>query len=446
MKKYAAMMLMTLCAWSTGAQAETWTLRQCIDYALDNNITINKNRINEETGESSLSQYKSQLWPSLNFSTSQNMTYRPLQETAEVRTVDGQVVGSSSKVTGSSSYSLSMNWTIWDGGVNYKNVKNQKLSNSIAEQTTEASEKSIQEQITQYYVQILYSKEAKKVNERLAETANSQWERGKEMQVQGQLARAEVVQLEAQKAAADYNVVASETQIANFKRQLKRLLQLDLNTEFDVAGEVPDDETAMALIPSAQEVYAEAIATRPEIKGAELSVEQANLQYDIARRGYYPTISLGASVGDSHNTASTETVGSQLRANFAASAGLNISVPLWDQRRTITSKEKARLQITTANLDLEDKKKTLSSTVEQYWLNATSNQKKFASAQTKVKSQTESYQLVDEQFRNGLKNVVDVLEARDNMLSAEQDKLESKYNTILNNALLNFYKGQVINL
>lgn len=446
MKKYAAMMLMTLCAWSTGAQAETWTLRQCIDYALDNNITINKNRINEETGESSLSQYKSQLWPSLNFSTSQNMTYRPLQETAEVRTVDGQVVGSSSKVTGSSSYNLSMNWTIWDGGVNYKNVKNQKLSNSIAEQTTETSEKTIQEQITQYYVQILYSKEAKKVNERLAETANSQWERGKEMQAQGQLARAEVVQLEAQKAAADYNVVASETQIANFKRQLKRLLQLDLNTEFDVESEVPDDETAMALIPSAQEVYAEALATRPEIKGAELSVEQANLQYDIARRGYYPTISLGASVGDSHNTASTQTVGSQLRANFAASAGLNISVPLWDQRRTMTSKEKARHQITIANLDLEDKKKTLSSTIEQYWLNATSNQKKFVSAQTKARSQAESYKLVDEQFRSGLKNVVDVLEARDNMLSAEQDKLESKYNTIFNNALLKFYKGEEINL
>ena len=446
MKKDAAMMLMTLCAWNTAALAETWTLRQCLDYALDNNITINKNRIAENTSESSLAQYKSQLWPSLNFSTAQNVAYRPLQRDTEIRTVDGQVVGSSNKVTGSSNYNLSMNWTIWDGGVNYKNVKNQKLSTEIAEQTTETSEKTIQEQITQFYVQILFAKEAKKVNERLAETANSQWERGKEMHEQGQLARAEVVQLEAQKAAADYNVVASETQIANYKRQLKRLLQLDLNTEFDVESEVPDDEAAMMMIPSAQDVYTKAIGTRPEIKGAELTLEQAHVQYDIARRGHFPTISLGASMGGSHNTASTQSVGEQLRANFSMSAGLNISVPIWDQRRTITSKEKARNQITVATLDLEDKKKTLSSSIEQFWLNATSNQKKFVSAQTKVKSQAESYKLVDEQFRHGLKNVVDVLEARDNMLSAERDKLESKYNTILNNVLLNFYQGEVIDL
>ena len=112
MKKYAAMMLMTLCAWNTAALAETWTLRQCLDYALDNNITINKNRIAENTSESSLAQYKSQLWPSLNFSTAQNVAYRPLQRDTEIRTVDGQVVGSSNKVTGSSNYNLSMNWTI----------------------------------------------------------------------------------------------------------------------------------------------------------------------------------------------------------------------------------------------------------------------------------------------------------------------------------------------
>lgn len=446
MKKYAAMAVGLLCAWSTQAKAETWNLQQCLDYALENNITINKNRVAEETGESSLTQYKSQLWPSLTFSTSQNMTYRPLQQTAEARTVDGQVTASANKVVGNGSYNLSMNWTIWDGGVNYKNVEKQKVSNKIAVQTTEASEVSIQEQITQLYVQILFAKEAKKVNERLAGTANTQWERGKEMQQQGQMARADVVQLEAQKAAADYNVVASETQIANYKRQLKRLLQLDMNTEFDVESEVPDDDAAMVVIPSAQEVYAEALATRPEIKGAELTVEQAQLQYDIARRGYFPTISLGASVGDSHNTATTQSYGDQLRNNFAMNAGLNISVPLWDQRRTSTAKEKARYQITTANLDLEDKKKTLSSNIEQFWLNATSNQQKFVSAQTKVKSQAESYELVDEQFRNGLKNVVDVLEARDQMLTAERDKLESKYNTILNVALLRFYKGEFIGL
>ena len=436
-------MLSALCPMT---MAETWSLRQCIDYALENNITINKNRVAQESGESELSQYKSQLWPSLNFSTAQNVTYRPLQDDTNVRSVNGEVTTSSNKVVGSGSYNLSMNWTLWNGGINRKNIRNQEITNKIASQTTETSEKNIQEQITQLYVQILYSKEATKVNERLAETAKAQWERGKEMQQQGQMAKAEVVQLEAQNAAAEYNVVASRTQTANFQRQLKKLLQLDMDADFDVEGDIPTDDAAMAIIPSAQEIYAEALATRPEIRSAELSVEQADLQYDIARRGYYPTISLSANVGDSHNSASSISVGDQLKSNLSGSAGVNISVPLWDQRKTITSKEKAKYQITTARLELEDQKKTLSSTIEQYWLNATSNQQKFVSAQAKVRSQRESYRLVDEQFRNGLKNVVDVLEARDNMLSAEQDKLESKYNTILNNALLKFYGGEVIEL
>ena len=175
-------------------------------------------------------------------------------------------------------------------------------------------------------------------------------------------------------------------------------------------------------------------------------MEQAELAYNIAKRGFYPTISVSANVGDSHNTANDNSVGDQLRTNLAGSAGVNISVPLWDQRKTKTAKEKARQQMTTARLDLSDKRQTLSSSIEQFWLNATSNQQRFVSAQAKLKSQEESYRLVDEQFHNGLKNVVDVLEARDNMLSAEQTKLESKYNTILNSALLRFYMGEDIDL
>lgn len=440
---FATILALNLCL---TANSKTWTLQQCLDYALEHNITIAKNRIAQEAGESTLSEYKSQLWPSLTFGTSQNMTYRPLQKVESVRSVDGEVTSSANKVTGSGSYNLSMNWMLWDGGVNRQNIKRQRIANRIAEQTTAVSELNVQEQITQSYVQILYSKEAESVNLRLAETAKAQWERGKEMQEQGQMSRADVVQLEAQKAAADYNVVQSRTQTANYKRQLKKLLQLDLSEEFDVDSPVPADGAALDDIPTAQEVYAEAIATRPEIRSAELNVEQADMQYDIARRGHYPSISLNAGVGDSHNSASQSSVGTQLRANFAATAGLNISVPLWDQRKTITAKEKAKQQKVTARLDLQDKKNDLSSTIEQYWLNATNNQQRFVSAQTKVESQTECYRLVDEQFKAGLKNVVDVLEARDQMLSAEQDKLESKYNTILNNALLKFYMGENITL
>jgi outer membrane protein len=99
-----------------------------------------------------------------------------------------------------------------------------------------------------------------------------------------------------------------------------------------------------------------------------------------------------------------------------------------------------------SQLDLEDKKKSLSSTIEQFWINATSAQVRFASAKAKCKSQEASYALVNEQFQNGLKSVVDVLQSRDNILAAEQDKLQSKYTLLLNIQMLKFYQGEELDL
>ena len=426
-----------------GAQA--WTLDECIKYALQNNVAINKNRVTEETGKATLKQNQAALWPSVSFSTGHNMTYRPMEE-GTARSDGGEVVVSSNKVTYNGSYGINMNWTVWNGGVNYKNVEQQKLQNEISRLTTEASELTIQEQIVQLYVQIMYTREAVKVNEELLKVAEAQYNRGVQMQKQGQMARADVIQLEAQLQNARYDIVNSETQVSNFKRQLKSLLQLDINSDFDVTGDIPGDERPLELIPAAGAVYAHALTARPEIESAQKSIENAELQYDIAKRGYYPTVSVNASVSDAHNSNSAFTYGEQFKNNLGLGAGVSVSVPIWDARKTRTAKEKALLQKQSAELDLQDRKNALSSTIEQYWLNASNGQQKFVAADTKAKSQNESYMLTDQQFRNGLKNVVDVLQSRSLVLQAAQDKLQSKYTTLLNMQLLKFYMGERLDL
>lgn len=430
---------------SIGAMAEPWTLRDCIQYALQNNISVRKNRISEESGKASLTQSKSALWPSLSFSTNHGVSYRPGQESDAIRPVEGELV-TTPNTSWNSSYGINMNWTVWNGGVNHKNVEAQEVSNEISRLATETSELSIQEQIVQLYVQIMYTREAVKVNQKLMETAKQQYDRGTIMHKEGQMSQADLVQLEAQYASAQYDVVNIGSQLQNFVRQLKSLLQLDMNVDFQVTGEIPSDELVMEEIPSAESVYEQALLTRPEIRGAEKSIESAELQYNIAKRGYYPSIGINAGISDSHNSGSQSDVGKQLKNNLNMSASVSLSVPIWDQRRTSTNKQKALLQKTTAQLDLEDKKNNLSSTIEQFWLNAVTGQNRFVMAKTKCKSQEASYALVNEQFNNGLKNVVDVLQSRDNILSAEQDKLQSKYTFLLNIQLLKFYKGEELNL
>ena len=428
------------------AKAQTaWNLQQCIDYALTNNIQIQKNRISEQQGEVALWQDKGALFPSLSFSTSHTMGYRPFEEGTNI-VQNGQVTNTKNKVTYQGSYGLNARWTVWNGGVNQKNIEKQKVQNEITRLNTEQSELTIQEQIAQLYVQIMYTKEAVQVNEKLQKTAQSQYERGVEMMNQGQMAKADVVQLEAQLSSARYDVTSSQTQLLNYKRQLKALLELDLNTEFDVSGQIPTDEQVLALIPSAQEAYAKALESRPEIKSAQLAIDAANMHVDIAKRGYYPSISVSASLGDSHYSASRNDVGKQMKDNLNLSAGVTVSVPIFDNRSNRSSVKSARLEQANSKLDLQDKKNSLSSTIEQYWINANSNQQNFLAARDRVKSQEASYELLNEQFQNGLKNTVEVLQGRDNVISAEQDLLQSKYTTLLNVQLLKFYTGEQIAL
>ena len=334
----------------------------------------------------------------------------------------------------------------WDGGANYKNVKAQKLQNQISALTTQTTANSIQEQITQLYIQILYSKDALEVNRSMAETAQSQHERGKEMFEQGQISKADLTQLESQAASAEYDCVATQTQIANYTRQLKELLEITDGRKFDIQGIRTADDVATQIIPNVGEVYQAALNSRPEIQSGRLNVDAAELDIDIAKAGYYPSISITAGIGDSHYSGSRESAGEQMKQNLNASAGVTLSIPIFDNKRNKTNLKKAKLTKMDSELQLQDQQKQLYSTIEEYWLNAYNNQQQYVASLAQLKSAQSSYELLDEQFKNGLKNIVELMNGRDELMSAQQNKLQSQYNTLLHIQLLKFYKGESINL
>ncbi len=444
LRKWMMAVVVLLMAGAKGA-AQQWTLEQCINHALEHNIQIRQARVQQQQGDVSLWQARGQLFPNLNFSTSHSLGYRPFEQSTQM-VHDGQVTTSDNKTTYSGSYGLSTNVTLWNGGVNYKNIEAQKLQNRLTELSTEQNELSIQEQIATLYVQILYSREAVEVNRRMEQTARSQYERARVMQEQGQMSPADVKQMEAQWRSAEYDIVNGETALADYKRQLKSLLQLPMEQDFDVAPRVPSDEQVMAPLPSKEGTLAAALQSRPEIRSAELGIDVADLQLDIARRGFLPTVSVGASLGDNHFSASANPYGEQLKRNLNLSAGVTVSVPIFDNRHNRAAVRKARLGRLDSRLDLQDRRLALSSTIERLWLDANSNLQKFVAARTQTESRQESYALLDEQFAAGLKNVVEVQEGRDQLLQAKQNELQSKYNALLNRQLLAFYTGQPMTL
>ena len=308
--------------------------------------------------------------------------------------------------------------------------------------STDEAVNSIQEKIAQLYVKILYMTEAIEVHRQSLETSKKNEERGQTMVEVGKMSKADLAQLTAQRSTDEYNIVEAESNLADFKLQLKQLLEITSTDAFEIAIPHTTDEQALAEIPSLAAVYEAALALRPEIKNSKLGIESSGLQVKIARAGWLPTVSMTGGLGASTNSMSSNSWGSQMKTNFDASAGVSVSIPIIDGRKAKTAVNSARISLEQAQLELQDKQKQLYSTIEGFWLDAQNNQQKFRTALTTVESEQASYDLLSEQFQLGLKNIVELMTGKDKLLQAQQNKLQSKYITILAMQLLKFYQGE----
>lgn len=426
-----------------GSRAQkAWTLEDCINYAKEHNITLQKALLQKKSAEEDVKSSQAALLPSLSASTNQSIGYRPWQDNGTTTVTNGQVNTKVNKSYYNGNYGLNASWTVWNGNKNRNTLRQNRLSAEQAGLEAEVTANSIQEQIAQLYVQILYLTEAVKVSEQSLETSKKNEERGKEMVEVGKMSKADLAQLSAQRASDEYNIVESRANISKYKLQLKQLLELDGTQEFDVALTDISDEQALSQVPALQTVYNEALTTRPEIRSSELSVKSSNLSIAMAKAGWLPTLNMTAGLGTSTNSLSNNAWGSQLKTNFDASAGFTVSIPIFDQRQTKTSVNKARIQRMQAQLDLQDRQKELYQTIEGYWLDAETNQAKLRSAIATEESEQQSYDLLQEQFQLGLKNIVELMTGKDRLLTAQQNRLQSKYQTVLAQQMLKFYSGK----
>lgn len=439
-KSTACLAVLLMLAMSTECQAKQWSLKDCIDYALTNNIQLQKAKIQELTALEDVKQSQAALLPSLNLSTSQNVNYTPWPQQGRATVADGYVQSSVDKVYYNGSYSLSGNWTVWNGNKNRNNVKLNKMAAEQARLDSATTANNVLEQIAQLYVQILYSNEAIAVTKESLKTSQTNEQRGKTMVEVGKMSKADLAQLTAQRAQDEYAIVEAESNLRNYKRQLKELLQITSDEEFDVAVPSTTDDMALEAVPALNDVYAASLEQRPEIKNAKLGIESSDLGIKVAKAGRMPTVSLNAGVMTSTSSMSDNAWGTQMKNNFSLGGGVTVSIPLFDNRQTKTAINKAKLQKQSYLLDLQDKQTTLYSTIENYWLQAVTNQNKFKAARVSTESAQASYELLSEQFKQGLKNTVELMTGKTNLLQAQQNELQSKYLAILNLNMLEFYQ------
>ncbi|WP_302544601.1 TolC family protein [Coprobacter fastidiosus] len=431
---------------SAQEKPQEWTLKNCIDYALTQNIQLKKSKIALESSQVDSKSARAKLFPSLSFGSTQQYINTPFPEG---NSLDNYVVtGSkgSSKNSYTGNYSLRSSMTLYNGGKLRNNIKSSKLQEQVQQYSVEAEIDNIETSITESFLQILYAQESVKINEETVALSKLQCERGKALLEAGSISQSDHAQLESQYSSDKYQLVLSQTTLESNIQTLKQLLEMDMTETLSISTPILEAHDVLTPLPGKEEVYQSALNFIPSIQSGKLGIDIAKLEHKNAKAGYYPTLDLSASVGTGHISGSDSNFGQQMKNKLNESIGLTLSIPIFSNRENKSAVEKAKLQISEAELEYLNAQKELQKTIEDIYLDATSSQAQYAAAIEQVKASKTSYNLAQEQFNLGMKNTVELLTEKNNFLSAQQEMLQAKYMAILNAQLLRFYQGKEITL
>ncbi|MCK5068685.1 MAG: TolC family protein [Bacteroidales bacterium] len=453
---------------------ETWSLEVCIQYAMENNIQIKQSVLNTEYNENLLKQSKLGQIPSLSGST--NYTYswgRALDETT-YRFSDNQQINS---------INLGLNsFTNLFNGLRVRNTILQNELNLLASyEDVEKVRNDISLNIAAAYLTIMFNKELESVTESQLEITGQQVERTLKMVDAGKLARGNFLELQAQYASEELNLVNAENQLAISLLNLQQILDLPIDTAFDVAIPELADPDEDPLVINALEVYRIAEQDMPEIKSAVLGLESAEKGLAIAKGGRSPQLYLSANFNTGYSdirqqvvglsppmqvpigvTAGGETVYTineqeipeygayaffeQMRDNTSTGVGLGLSIPIFNGWQVNANIDNARIMHKNAQLELQSKKLTLYATIQQAYADALAALKKFNATQQALVSMEESFKYTEKKFEVGLVNTVDYNISKNQLTATQSDLLQAKYDFIFRTKILNFYKGEPITL
>ena len=423
-----SLMVITITSLSAQEKPVQWNLTNCIDYALKNNIQIQKSKISLEQTTVATKQAKAQLFPNLSASVNQNLSNSPFL-------VDN---GTASSYSGN--YGINSSLMLFDGGKTSKNIRQQKLLEEIGQFNVQYSQKSIQFSILQSYLQILYAAESVNIDSATVEVSKFQFERGTSLLKAGSISKVDLAKLESQYSSDKYLLVAAKNALETRKLNLKQLLELTVADQLNIVLPTLNDVDILKPLPVLQSVYATSLNVMPQLKSGKLNMQVASLETEKAKTGYLPKINLNASVGTSNNSLSTYNFGKQLQNQFNEGIGVSVSIPIFTNRSTKSAVETSRLNEKTTQLSLQETEKSLLTEIESAYQDAVSAQSQYVAATEKVKALQTSYDLIEQQFNLGLKNTLELLTEKNNLLSAKQSMIQAKYLSIMNVQMLNIYQ------
>jgi outer membrane protein len=409
----------------------TWTLDKCIEYAYSRNVTVRKSELTNQRYDLYASQAKAQRFPSVSASASQNFNWTK------------STTGSESGLTGSngSNFSVNSGVTIFNGSRLTNQILQAELDIESGRYSLETTKESISISILNAYLQILYAEEQVKNSEKQIEATAEQLRLAGERLLLKGISQADYAQIKSQLANEKLTLANSQSQLAIAKVSLMQLMELPVTDNFEISHPDLSESLNQNRMPDVKTVYEAALKMKPQVKNAEVNKEIAALDEKIAKAGWYPTLSASAGIGTNYSSLGADPYFDQINNSISPSAGFSLSIPIYQRNQVKTNVSVAKIGYQDAELSEINTKNELRKNIEQACLDVTSAQTEYEASLESYNATLESSRLSDEKFSQGMINSIDYLVSKTNLIVAESQLLQSKFNLIFSYKVLDFYSG-----
>ena len=471
--------LLALTCFSFFAQAqsplpEVWTLEECVQHALDNNITVQQAARQAEIAKNNLQSSQFDYLPNLNFSSNYFWNFG-----LNIDPVTNQI---SQQTRQTANFNVSSNWLIYNGGQKYNAIAQNRLGLKASQLDYQQARNDISIQVASTFLNIILNKEIALIAQEQQRISQLQVNRTAKLVEAGSLARGELLLLEAQLARDKQNAIATENVVIMTRLALANLLQLENPDDFDIG--IPNlaipDPTILSR-PAAS-VYTAALETQPNVRAAELREMASEEAVDVAQSGYLPTLSMIAQMGTNYSDQIPNVVGStdqfipigqvvgtgdlvttlvpqtipeldgvkpfsnQFNDNLNEVVGINLQIPIFNRFAVKNAVQNAKINADIARLSAEQEKINLRQTVYQSHADAKAAYLQYQASQKTVEANQEAFDYARKRFEVGAINQVDFETAKNNLAAAQSQAAQSKYDYILRIKVLEFYLTNVVKL
>jgi outer membrane protein len=452
-----------------------WTLEDCINYAMENNLQVKKQELNTEIYENNLLTSKISLLPSVNGGINQNFTFG--------RSIDPFTNEFSSDNVSSSNVSVSSSLTIFNGLKQYNSIKKNEFDLKASLMDLETIKNNISLNIVSAFLNILYARESVEITKEQTEITQQQLERTKILVEAGSLSMQSQLEMEAQLANEELSLVSAENQLAMANLVLIQLLELKEVIGFDIiAPEIKNIISEPIMIP-VSEIYSQALESMPEIESAEWRLKSSEKSLAIAKGGRSPILAVSASYGTGYSDArkdidnitptgailsgyATDDFGNyfdvyqynfdysyvtrpfndQIRDNASTSVSFGLNIPIFNGWSVNSNIKFAKIQVQQSRIDFEQTQNQLLQEIQQAYADAEAAVKKYDASKKALQAMEISFEYTQNKFDLGLVTSVDFNTTKNNLIKTESELLRAKYDLIFKQKILDFYRGVEIRL